>query len=263
MGAPWFKLYASDLLADSKVRLLTDDQLGKLVKLWCFACQDGSIPADLAIATRLLGVATKNELAWVSDFFAPDPADPSRLVSSRMLREKEGYDKKCERLRSSASLGGKKKQINRLAEARILLEKKVANGVAKRTEPEPEPEYIKICAPTRKPKPKKETKPKEPTLQDVLGELATALPEDEGGGWTLERAQKAFWKILGNWNQDKFPAPKKVAEALLAAVRKGASIQAVYFGACDYVKTVDDKRFMTRPLEWIQNEGWLSFQEIE
>ena len=137
MGAPWFKLYANDLLSDSKIRLLTDDQLGKLVKLWAFACKDGSIPSDLAIASRLLGNCSSEDLAPLKSFFRVSDEDPSLMVSERMMREQGKYVEKCEKLRHNASIGGKKKAEN--AKAKALANAK-ANALAKPAESESESE---------------------------------------------------------------------------------------------------------------------------
>jgi hypothetical protein len=136
MGAPWFKLYAADLLSDSKIRLLTDDQLGKLVKLWAFACKDGAIPSDLAIASRLLGGCSANDLLWVTDFFTigTDSETGQNMMFSRRMREEQtSYDAKCEKLRISAKKGGLQKVANAIANAK-------ANAVAKPTESESESE---------------------------------------------------------------------------------------------------------------------------
>ena len=133
MGAPWFKLYANDLLSDSKVRLLTDAQLGKLLKLWAFCCKDGSIPTDLAIASRLLGNCSSNDLAPLVEFFSVSDANPAEMVSHRMMREQATYQEKAKKLRDNGALGGKKKQFNRLANA-------TANALANSTESESESE---------------------------------------------------------------------------------------------------------------------------
>ena len=118
------------------------------------------------------------------------------------------------------------------------------------------PPKVKIL----KPKPKPEPAP-DPTLFEIIGTIAENLPPDEGGVWTHERAKAAFWTILGNWNRDKAPAPKQVALALLSAVKRGHGIQNIAWGASEYAKSVDDRKFMTRPLEWVQNEGWMAFSE--
>ena len=141
MGAPWFKLYAGDLLSDTKIRLLSDEQLGILLKLWAFNCKDGCLPSALAIARRLVGASPSDDLKWVMDFFVVNSEDPSKMHSQRMKDEQDGYTKKCERLRVNASKGGLAKAENALANA-------TANTLAKpaesESESESEEEKIKI-----------------------------------------------------------------------------------------------------------------------
>jgi len=160
-GAPWFKMYANDLLSDSKIRLLTDDQLGKLVKLWAFACKDGSIPSDLAIASRLLGGCSSEDLAPLLIFFTTSIDDPSQMVSERMMREQVNYSQKCEKLKLNGKKGGEKKQANRVANA-------TANGVAKSTESESESEQDKEVPP-KPPKGGEQQKRRRRSQDEILG----------------------------------------------------------------------------------------------
>jgi len=257
MGAPWFKLYANDLLSDSKIRLLTDDQLGKLVKLWAFACKDGSIPSDLAIASRLLGNCSSEDLAPLKSFFRVSDEDPSLMVSERMMREQGKYVEKCEKLRHNASIGGKKKAEN--AKAKALANAK-ANALAKPAESESESEdkevQPSVVVPAKaetKPEPKakkeKPAKKAEPSLQEILGGK---------GSQTWER----FWKMVAVWGRDKVPAPKALAHAWLAACEKDEP-RSIYLAALHYrdeflppKKKTEETQFMKSPLAWLQEEAW-------
>lgn len=111
MAAPWFKLYAKELLADSKILQLSDDEFGKLVKLWAFASQDGSIPAEPGPLAKLLRLPGEKQmvkhLVWVRQFFAPMPDDPTRLYSRRLAEEMAAYDEKIQKLRENGTKGGR------------------------------------------------------------------------------------------------------------------------------------------------------------
>lgn len=112
MAAPWFKIYSQELLADPKAKLLTHDQLGKLLLLWCYANEDGCcIPSDPQAIGCLLGIANKNQMVnqmvWIRRFFVPVEGDETRLVSLRLLEERQAYDEKCAKLRANGSRGGR------------------------------------------------------------------------------------------------------------------------------------------------------------
>jgi hypothetical protein len=252
MGAPWFPLYAGDLLADSKIRLLTDDQLGKLLKLWAFNCKDGSIPSDLAIASRLLGNCKPKTIAWINDFFVPDPFDSSRMFSPRMKKDHDDYLSKCAKLRVNASAGGFKKASN-LAIAKA---NGVANTLAKPAESQSQSQRdttVAATAATAPPNGKRSTKNKpiqiEPTLDEILG------------GRDSKNAER-FWKFAGIWPKERNPAPKSLARAWNAACARDEPVR-IYHGALNYRdgflpprREKDETQFMKAPLAWLQEEGW-------
>lgn len=241
MGAPWFKMYASDLLADSRVRLLTDEQLGILVKLWCFCCQDGSIPSDLAIAKVLLGGCYSNDLAWVPQFFVVDPCDPSRMFSQRMRDEQEKYEQKCGKLRVNAAIGGKRKAQNRLANA---VANALAKGVANPAEPEPEPESTSKSArrtKAKKPEPRKEG------LKEIL--------EWDGMDWS-----SVFFEIFKCFPPDRVINRITLAKQFRDAVRlDGATPEQIYQSALSLSKS-REPRYMPDAARWMAEQGWRAYE---
>lgn len=111
MAAPWFKLYPKEIFSKEETVSLSDEQFGKLVRLWARASENGSIPADAAgIANLLQGQSAKQiekHLVWIREFFRPMEGNPSRLVSKRLLREQAAYEEKCEQLRKNGAKGGR------------------------------------------------------------------------------------------------------------------------------------------------------------
>lgn len=84
----WLPLYASDYLADGKVRALTRPQRSVLVELWCFHWRDGPLPNDLGMLCRMLGDAEPDTVQPVVAQFFTATDDGLRLVSERLHREK-------------------------------------------------------------------------------------------------------------------------------------------------------------------------------
>lgn len=111
MAAPWFKIYAAELLSKPETALLEDDQLGKLVRLWAYASMsECSIPSDPESIAKLLRIPNAKQmdkhLVWIRQFFRPSD-DPGRLTSNRLARESEAYENKCAKLKANGLLGGR------------------------------------------------------------------------------------------------------------------------------------------------------------
>ena len=111
-AAPWFKIYSKELLADPKTKLLSHDQLGKLLLLWAWANEDDCcIPADPEAIGCLLGIANRNQMVnqmvWIRRYFTPLEGDESKLVSLRLLAERRAYEDKCAKLKANGSRGGR------------------------------------------------------------------------------------------------------------------------------------------------------------
>ena len=286
--APWMKLYSKELLADPKIKLLTHDQLGKLVLLWAYAneadCCIPSSPADLA---RLLGVQTPRQMlpqmVWIRRFFVPLEDDPSRLVSLRLLEEQRAYQAKCETLKANGSRGGRPKKPDGLADgsAKGLADAKPSGKPdTNQTQTEvgsknkevhsslrsecgaelpaapPAPRSSRAGKAAKRAPRAAKVVPLERSLEEILGGK---------GSQTWER----FWKTVGCWPRDKVPAPKRVAAAWLAACEK-EDPRRIYLAALHYRDEflranprpggppVDETRFMRSPLEWLEQEGWVT-----
>lgn len=96
----------------------------------------------------------------------------------------------------------------------------------------------------------KEAAPKE-TLAAILEDIQTLIGDYEATG--------VYWTLMGFWDKDKNQAPTQTAKALRDALRAGATIDEIFDGAKQFRASVDDPKFMTRPLAWLQNEGWMTY----
>lgn len=132
MGVPWFKLYSTDYLADSKVRMLNRAQRSMLLDLWCYCSIDGSVSSDPEDLRLLLGEdfeTVDESLPRLRAFFKEENG---RFYSPRLQIEAIAYDEKCQKLKRNASKGGA-----------IAQAKAKAIAQAKSTELEPELELEK------------------------------------------------------------------------------------------------------------------------
>jgi hypothetical protein len=139
MGAPWFKLYAQDFLADTKVRLLDDASVGVLVKLWCVCCADGGFPSDPKSLGKILSRRPDHAhqaFLKVALFFVDDPDQEGIKISLRLHSETDAYQKKCLKLKVNGSKGGRPK-TNQMVNQMVLTSE---NQMHLEPEPEPEPE---------------------------------------------------------------------------------------------------------------------------
>lgn len=106
-GLPWFKVYARDMLADSRFSSWTLEERGAWMTLLCHNWHDGAIPAGLTAQARLLHVdAADMSRIWsaIGDRFSPHPTDPGLLVSPRLEEER---DKADQLIAKRADAGGK------------------------------------------------------------------------------------------------------------------------------------------------------------
>lgn len=165
MAQPWFKLFPRDYLTDSKVRMLSREHRSMLLDLWCYCAMDGSIPADVEALARLLGepVATmRKAMEKLACFFVHQNG---ALVSMRLQQEADAYEQKCQKLRESASKGGRSKAANAVANARAngtpdacqTLEQTLKQNPAE-TEAEAEKETTPPAPPRGEPKPRRRGK---------------------------------------------------------------------------------------------------------
>lgn len=141
MSAPWFKFFPRDYLTDSKVRLLSREHRSILLDLWCYCSIDGSVPADAESIARLLGETVpviRKAMEKLNSFFVESDG---QLYSNRLRMESEAYESKCQKLRESASKGGRKKVANALANALANAKANAkANDLANPSETETEEE---------------------------------------------------------------------------------------------------------------------------
>lgn len=173
MGAPWFRLYAQDFMADTKVRLLDDASVGVLVKLWCLCCSDGGFPSDPKALGKLLSKRPDHAhqaFLKVASFFVDHPLIHGIKTSSRLLAEQAEYEGKVLANQANGKLGGRPKK-NPLG---LQDGTQPVNPTITEPEPEPEPEKDKKIVPAA-------PKPPRPAKVQVVGsyppELDLAMAE--------------------------------------------------------------------------------------
>ena len=192
MGVPWFRFYPKDYLSDSKVKMLTREQRSILVDLWCYCAEDGGIPNNNQMVSRLLGESiefVESVMPCLLPFFH---VQGDRLVSLRLQDETQAYENKCTKLRENGCKGGRPPKPNGLANQ---------NQMA----PEPEPEPIKDVPPLP---PKGERKKRvkveldcsqevEPDIRKVFESWPKESPNGEPAKkGSFSQAARAFQRII-------------------------------------------------------------------
>lgn len=120
MAQLWFKFWAKEYLADTKVRCLSYEQRGILQTLWAFAWEEGSIPGDPAMLGNMLGLpakAMRTHCEWIPRFFVANPSDPTRMISPRLELDRAEADAKGSKARESALQRWNKRDANAYANA--------------------------------------------------------------------------------------------------------------------------------------------------
>jgi uncharacterized protein YdaU (DUF1376 family) len=103
--SPAFQFYPDDWLSSASVTLLSRSQEGDYIRLLCYCWREGSIPNDAAKLATLVGKgATEQEMAQLLNLFEIDKKDSTRLIHSRLDRER----KKQKKHRKERSLSGAK-----------------------------------------------------------------------------------------------------------------------------------------------------------
>ena len=86
--APAFQFYAADYLADEHVQVMTLEQEGIYIRLLSYCWRESSIPADIALLSRLCKNAPAESIQFVIERFEPHPERPDRLVHPRLKAER-------------------------------------------------------------------------------------------------------------------------------------------------------------------------------
>jgi uncharacterized protein YdaU (DUF1376 family) len=124
MKSPAFQFYPADYTSSQRVRLLTLEEEGAYINLLCSCWLHGSIPADPAMAARLVGKGCSATLATtVLTMFKPS-IEPGRLVHSRLERERL---KQSDWREKSASGGRKSAELRKGASTTV--QPPLANGI--------------------------------------------------------------------------------------------------------------------------------------
>ena len=124
MKSPAFQFYPADYTSSQRVRLLTLEEEGAYINLLCSCWLHGSIPADPAMAARLVGKGCSATLATtVLTMFTPS-SQAGRLVHERLERERL---KQSDWREKSASGGRKSAELRKGAST--TLQPPLANGI--------------------------------------------------------------------------------------------------------------------------------------
>jgi len=123
MKSPAFQFYPADYTSSQRVRLLTLEEEGAYINLLCSCWLHGSIPADPAMAARLVGKGCSATLATtVLTMFTPS-SQAGRLVHERLERERL---KQSDWREKSASGGRKSAELRKGASTTV--QPPLANG---------------------------------------------------------------------------------------------------------------------------------------
>lgn len=252
MGAPWFKFYATDYLADSKVRMLTRVQRSVLIELWCYCAADGFVVANATQLARLLGETEETVteiMVELASFF--EEAD-GFLTSPRLNAETQSYAAKCDKLRANASKGGKAKAENALANAKPDAK---AIVLAEPAEPEPEPE--KSNTPIV-PKGTKRERAKRGSAASSIMHSPEALAIFQQAWQIHPRRKDAAGNLRPAGNQ------AKGAAALQARIAEGITWDEVLPIEREYLKHPDARNGFAQNFEvfWGENGHWFGMVQL-
>jgi uncharacterized protein YdaU (DUF1376 family) len=124
MKSPAFQFYPADYTSSQRVRLLTLEEEGAYINLLCSCWLHGSIPADPAMAARLVGKGCSATLATtVLTMFTPS-IQAGRMVHERLERERL---KQADWREKSASGGRKSAELRKGASTTV--QPPLANGI--------------------------------------------------------------------------------------------------------------------------------------
>ena len=264
MAQLWFKFWAKEYLADTKVRRLTYEQRGILQTLWAFAWEEGSIPSDAAELGNMLGMSAKSmrtHCEWIYRFFPEAPGDPSKRMSPRLEMDRAEADAKGSRARESAMQRWNKQNANAHAnaspnalqehmrqayEAPCVSHAGQGQGTEKEKEITPTP-FATLQGPgaiVAKPRKPKEPKPKavpswqKPIPADVLDamyEIQDVWPDPKTGA--IQPTSKGQPVPHPSW--------PKTAERLMEIKESGALLEILVSIAIRYAT------------EWRKGEHWI------
>ena len=124
MKSPAFQFYPADYASSQRVRLLTLEEEGAYINLLCSCWLHGSIPADPAMAARLVGKGCSATLATtVLTMFTPS-SEAGRMVHDRLERERL---KQSDWREKSASGGRKSAELRKGASTTV--QPPLTNGI--------------------------------------------------------------------------------------------------------------------------------------
>ncbi|HWQ09415.1 MAG TPA: hypothetical protein VN436_09920, partial [Holophaga sp.] len=101
---PFVALYVKEVLGDTKIRALRDDQFGRLVQYWCLMADNGgTLPrdvSDFAAISRVDVRKVRADFQWLPKFFGVTE-DGKSWRSDRLEKEAQKYAKKVDRARNN------------------------------------------------------------------------------------------------------------------------------------------------------------------
>jgi len=118
--SPAFQFYAAEYLADEHVQLMTLEEEGIYIRLLAYCWREGTIPADIALLSRLCKNAPINSLKIVIPRFDQHPEHPDRLVHKRLEKERTKQTEYHEK-KSKAGKNGAKTRWSKPDSSAIVL----------------------------------------------------------------------------------------------------------------------------------------------
>jgi uncharacterized protein YdaU (DUF1376 family) len=113
--APAFQFYARDWLADEHVLVMTLEEEGIYIRLLALCWQEGSIPADPAVASRLAKFAPVEAVKNVLLRFTPSAQNEQRLVHLRLDKERKKQREFNKQRSEAGRKSGEARSAKRLA----------------------------------------------------------------------------------------------------------------------------------------------------
>lgn len=139
---PWFPFYVDDWLASESVRAMSLAARGLYIECLRHAWTEGSIPADVTLLARVLGVS-RREVATLWPQVAPkwQPAGEGRLTNARLEAERAKADAVSKRRAEAGKRGAQAKHgaSNVVANADELPEQRSPQSHPQSQSQEPNP----------------------------------------------------------------------------------------------------------------------------
>lgn len=120
---PWFPFYGTEFFTDENVVGMTDDEVGKYLRLLWLQWSEGSIPQDPGLLERIVFGQSELDaraMQMLSRCFTEHPTLEGRLVNKRLFEEEVRAETIVEKTRKDKSKAGKSGWAGSKREERLL-----------------------------------------------------------------------------------------------------------------------------------------------